>query len=61
MTNAHQAADIAIIGMSGRFPGADTVDAFWENLCGGIESITFFSDEELAATGVAPSLLSNTN
>ena len=24
---------IAIIGMAGRFPQADTVQAFWENLC----------------------------
>ncbi|MGB0465983.1 MAG: amino acid adenylation domain-containing protein [Pontibacterium sp.] len=38
---------IAIIGMSGRFPGAETVEQFWRNLCDGVESITHFSDEEL--------------
>ena len=38
---------IAIIGMAGRFPGADNVPAFWENLRDGIESITHFSDAEL--------------
>jgi amino acid adenylation domain-containing protein len=38
---------IAIIGMSGRFPGAASVDAFWRNLCQGVESVTFFKDEEL--------------
>ncbi len=32
--------DIAIIGMSGRFPGADDVHAFWENLKNGIDSVT---------------------
>jgi polyketide synthase PksJ len=32
--------DIAIIGMSCRFPGANNVDAFWNNLRGGKESIT---------------------
>lgn len=30
---------VAIIGMSGRFPGAEDVDRFWENLKNGISSI----------------------
>ena len=38
---------IAIIGMSGRFPGAGSVEAFWENLASGVESISRFSDAEL--------------
>ena len=38
---------IAIIGMSGRFPGAGNVQAFWENLVGGVESISRFADAEL--------------
>ncbi|MEM8530262.1 MAG: SDR family NAD(P)-dependent oxidoreductase [Chloroflexota bacterium] len=46
--------DIAIIGMSVRFPGASTVDAFWNNLRDGVESISFFSTEELIAAGVDP-------
>jgi amino acid adenylation domain-containing protein len=33
---------IAIIGMAGRFPGADTPDALWRNLRAGRESITRF-------------------
>ncbi|WP_432168924.1 SDR family NAD(P)-dependent oxidoreductase [Streptomyces sp. 1222.5] len=33
------AADIAVIGMSGRFPGADDLDAFWENLSAGRSEI----------------------
>ncbi len=48
---------IAIIGMSGRFPGARTIDELWRNLCGGVESISFFSDEELLEAGVDPELL----
>lgn len=40
-------SDIAIIGLSGRFPGANNIDAFWQNLLQGVESISFFSDEEL--------------
>ncbi|MEH2435499.1 MAG: aminotransferase class III-fold pyridoxal phosphate-dependent enzyme [Nostoc sp.] len=38
---------VAIIGMVGRFPGAGNVDEFWRNLAEGLESTTFFEDEEL--------------
>ncbi|HEU5382931.1 MAG TPA: SDR family NAD(P)-dependent oxidoreductase, partial [Ktedonobacteraceae bacterium] len=48
---------IAIVGMALRFPGAATVEQFWENLRDGKESITFFSDEELLAAGVDPQTL----
>ncbi len=44
--------DIAVIGMAGRFPGAPDIARFWENLCGGTESIAFFSKEELREAGV---------
>lgn len=47
---------IAVIGMSGRFPGARTIEEFWENLCAGRESITRFSDEELLEAGVRPEI-----
>jgi len=53
--------EIAIIGMAGRFPGANKVDSFWENLRNGVESISFFTDEELISTGVDPSLLNDPN
>ncbi|NHZ81424.1 SDR family NAD(P)-dependent oxidoreductase [Massilia sp. CCM 8695] len=32
--------DIAIVGMAGRFPGADNLDAFWRNLAAGVDSVT---------------------
>jgi amino acid adenylation domain-containing protein len=38
---------IAIVGISGRFPGARTVEQFWRNLVNGTESITRFSEAEL--------------
>jgi hypothetical protein len=38
---------IAIIAMTGRFPGAASVEALWENLCASKESITFFLDDEI--------------
>src|ERR687885_1734327 len=56
-----EALDIAIIGLTGRFPGARNVDQFWQNLRDGVESISFFSDEELAAAGVDTELLRSPN
>lgn len=53
--------EIAVIGMTGRFPGAKNIDEFWENLKQGKESITFFTDEELKEAGVPPALLQNPN
>ncbi|CAG0930613.1 phthiocerol/phenolphthiocerol synthesis type-I polyketide synthase E [Thermoflexales bacterium] len=47
-----QSYQIAIVGMSGRFPGARNIDEFWENLRNGTESISSFSDEQLAEAGV---------
>ena len=38
---------IAVIGMSLHFTGADTVDEFWNNLKNGVESIKFFTPQEL--------------
>ncbi|HEU4325736.1 MAG TPA: SDR family NAD(P)-dependent oxidoreductase [Roseiflexaceae bacterium] len=52
---------VAIIGMSGRFPGAPTVAQFWQNLAAGVCSIRRFSDEELLAAGVLPELLRQPN
>ncbi|WP_252723820.1 polyketide synthase [Winogradskyella psychrotolerans] len=40
-------SDIAIIGMSGRFPGASTIDELWDVLREGKETISFFTPEEL--------------
>jgi len=42
---------IAVIGMAGRFPGASNIDQLWSNLQGGRSSISFFSEEELLASG----------
>jgi phthiocerol/phenolphthiocerol synthesis type-I polyketide synthase E len=50
---------IAIIGMAGRFPGADNIHDLFKNLSQGVESITTFSDDELRASGVPDSLISN--
>ncbi|MBD6618567.1 acyltransferase domain-containing protein [Komarekiella sp. 'clone 1'] len=54
-------SEIAIIGLAGKFPGANNVDEFWHNLKNGIESVSFFSDEELLEAGVDAELLSKPN
>ncbi|HEX2204792.1 MAG TPA: beta-ketoacyl synthase N-terminal-like domain-containing protein [Longimicrobium sp.] len=52
-------AEIAVIGMSGRFPGAPGVDALWRNLLGGVESVRAFTDDELRAAGVGDAELAS--
>lgn len=52
--------DIAVIGLSCRFPGANTIDEFWQNLLTGVESISFFNTSELNK-GVSPSLVNHPN
>jgi len=39
--------EIAVIGMAGRFPGANTLERFYENIRDGRECISFFTKEEL--------------
>ena len=46
-TDSYTGAEIAVVGMAGRFPGAQSVEEFWQNLRAGIESISFFDDEEV--------------
>jgi amino acid adenylation domain-containing protein len=45
--NDSSAPAIAVIGMSGRFPGARSPEEFWQNLIGGVDSVSHFSDAEL--------------
>jgi acyl transferase domain-containing protein/acyl carrier protein len=52
-------ANVAIIGMACRFPGADDVDQFWRNAREGVESIRSFDDEQLRAAGVPPELIND--
>ncbi|MBD2253937.1 type I polyketide synthase [Nostoc parmelioides] len=54
-------SEIAIIAVAGRFPGAKDIASFWQNLRDGVESISWFTDEELLNYGVSPDLLNNPN
>jgi non-ribosomal peptide synthase protein (TIGR01720 family) len=52
---------IAIIGISGQFPGANNIEEFWHNLQAGVESISQLTDEELLSAGVYPNCLDDSN
>lgn len=45
---------IAVVGMSGRFPGAKNVEQFWQNLVNGIETVSLFREDELEFTVASP-------
>jgi len=56
---AERGHEVAVIGMSLRVPGAETVAQFWRMLLDGREGIQRFSVEELRAAGVAEDLLAD--
>ncbi|MEW7293169.1 non-ribosomal peptide synthetase/type I polyketide synthase [Aquimarina sp. 2304DJ70-9] len=51
--------EIAVIGMAGKFPEADNIEQFWENLKNGKDCISDFTAEEVAEEGEEESLLKN--
>lgn len=53
--------DIAIIGMSCRFPGAKNIQEFWQNLIDGKETIRRFTPEELLSSGENESTINQEN
>jgi phthiocerol/phenolphthiocerol synthesis type-I polyketide synthase E len=57
----NQIEGVAIIGMAGRFPGAQDVSEYWRNLRDGVEAIKFFTDEELKSAGVDAARINNPN
>ncbi|MCB8926228.1 MAG: acyltransferase domain-containing protein [Ardenticatenaceae bacterium] len=59
--DALEGTEIAVVGMAGRFPGAQDIETYWRNLRDGVESITFYTDEQLRENGVPEALLRNPN
>ncbi|UKP00595.1 type I polyketide synthase [Nostoc sp. UHCC 0870] len=53
--------EIAIIGITGKFPGANNLEEYWQNLRNGVESITDLTDEQIQKNGVEPTLLKHPN
>jgi phthiocerol/phenolphthiocerol synthesis type-I polyketide synthase E len=50
---------IAVVGMAARFPGANTLSGFWDNLRRGEESIVTLSEDDLLAEGIPEKALAN--
>jgi len=48
--------ETAVVGMAGRFPGASSVDEFWESVAEGRETVSRLTPEELTAAGVPDEL-----
>ncbi|MEM7594468.1 MAG: aminotransferase class III-fold pyridoxal phosphate-dependent enzyme, partial [Cyanobacteria bacterium P01_A01_bin.83] len=51
---------IAIVGMVGRFPGAANINEFWQHLCQGVESSTFFTKEQIDPS-IDPEIVADPN
>jgi acyl transferase domain-containing protein len=58
-TDEYREQGVAIVGMTGRFPGASTVEEFWANLVAGVESIRYATEEELRAAGVEAGVIAD--
>jgi acyl transferase domain-containing protein len=50
---ASKSHGVALVGMSGRFPGAGCLEDSWRNLRDGVETISALSDADLEAAGVS--------
>lgn len=48
---------VAIIGMTGRFPGAQSLEAFWKNLVEGVEAVRSLSNADLLQAGVSEDVI----
>lgn len=59
MTGTDYDSAVALIGMSGRFPGAASVADLWRNLLSGIKGLRTITDEELREAGVDPGTLAD--
>ena len=54
-------AEIAIVGMNCRFPGAGNASEFWANIVSAKECIKLFDDNDLRRNGVSEALLKDRN
>jgi acyl transferase domain-containing protein/acyl carrier protein len=57
----YNGSEIAIIGISCRFPGSKNPREFWKNLHGGVESISFLNHEELDPSSIDPADFNDPN
>lgn len=53
--------EIAVVGISARFPGANNINEFWQNLINGVRSIRDFTEQELIKEGISPEIYNDEN
>ncbi len=58
-TDTYSETDIAIVGLAGRFPGAENTDQLWQNLKNGVDSIEPYDEQALRDMGVADETIAN--
>lgn len=56
-----EGTELAIVGMAGKLPGAKDLEQFWANLKQGVESISFFTDDEVIKTGIDPAMIKDSH
>lgn len=59
MTETDYDSAVALIGMSGRFPGASSVEELWSNLLAGVKGLRPITEEELRDSGTEPGTLAD--
>ncbi|WP_025688030.1 type I polyketide synthase [Paenibacillus zanthoxyli] len=60
-SNHETGLEIAVIGMSGRFPGADNLEQYWELLMNGASAVSYFREEELISEGLSEHIVRHPN
>ncbi|QND44767.1 acyltransferase domain-containing protein (plasmid) [Rhizobium lusitanum] len=56
-----ESTKLAVVGMAGRFPGADSIFSFWENLKAGKDTLSMFDRETLERKGVPREVMDDPN
>ena len=56
-----EGTEIAVVGLALRVPGAANSDEYWQNLKNGVESLNFYTDDELREAGVSEAEINNPN
>ncbi|MGX7825913.1 SDR family NAD(P)-dependent oxidoreductase [Actinokineospora sp. 24-640] len=59
MTETDYSSAVALIGMSGRFPGAGSAAQLWRNLTSGTRGLRELGEDELRDSGIDPGLLAD--
>jgi acyl transferase domain-containing protein/acyl carrier protein len=61
MTETNYESAVALVGMSGRYPGASSVARLWRNLLAGVKGLRGLTEDEILDAGVEPGALADPN